>query len=45
VTGVQTCALPISVIFDGRNIYDAKKMKERGFLYHSIGRRAVESHV
>jgi UDPglucose 6-dehydrogenase len=33
------------VIFDGRNIYDAKKMKERGFLYHSIGRRAVESHV
>jgi UDPglucose 6-dehydrogenase len=33
------------VIFDGRNTYDAKKMKERGFLYHSIGRRAVESHV
>src|SRR5512134_1259105 len=33
------------VIFDGRNIYDAKKMKERGFLYHSIGRKAVESHV
>jgi UDPglucose 6-dehydrogenase len=33
------------VIFDGRNIYEAKKMKERGFLYHSIGRRAVESHA
>jgi UDPglucose 6-dehydrogenase len=33
------------VIFDGRNIFDAKKMKERGFLYHSIGRRAVESHA
>jgi len=33
------------VIFDGRNVYDAKKMKERGFLYHSIGRKAVESHV
>jgi UDPglucose 6-dehydrogenase len=33
------------VIFDGRNVYDAKKMKERGFLYHSVGRRAVESHV
>jgi UDPglucose 6-dehydrogenase len=33
------------VIFDGRNIYDAKKMKELGFLYHSIGRKAVESHV
>jgi UDPglucose 6-dehydrogenase len=33
------------VIFDGRNIYDAKKMKELGFLYHSVGRKAVESHV
>ncbi|PWB66698.1 MAG: UDP-glucose 6-dehydrogenase, partial [Deltaproteobacteria bacterium] len=33
------------VIFDGRNIYDAMKMKERGFLYHSIGRKAVESHL
>ena len=33
------------VIFDGRNVYEAKKMKERGFLYHSIGRRAVESHA
>ncbi len=32
------------VIFDGRNIYDAKKMKERGFLYHSVGRKAVEFH-
>lgn len=26
------------VIFDGRNIYDPKKMKELGFEYHSIGR-------
>ena len=33
------------VIFDGRNVYDAKKMKERGFLYHSVGRRVVESHA
>ncbi len=33
------------VVFDGRNIYDAKGMKERGFLYHSVGRRAAESHV
>lgn len=32
------------VIFDGRNIYDPKKMTERGFLYHSVGRRAVEAH-
>lgn len=27
-----------SVIFDGRNIYDPKKMKELGFNYFSIGR-------
>ena len=33
------------VIFDGRNIYEARGMKERGFLYHSVGRKAVESHV
>jgi UDPglucose 6-dehydrogenase len=33
------------VIFDGRNVYDSRKMKERGFLYHSVGRRAIESHV
>lgn len=26
------------VIFDGRNIYDPKKMRELGFEYHSIGR-------
>jgi UDPglucose 6-dehydrogenase len=33
------------VIFDGRNIYEAMKMKERGFVYHSIGREAIESHI
>ncbi len=33
------------VIFDGRNIYDGRKMKEHGFLYHSVGRRAIESHA
>jgi UDPglucose 6-dehydrogenase len=33
------------VIFDGRNIYDAQKMKKLGFLYHSVGRKAVEAHV
>ncbi|MGB2870008.1 MAG: UDP-glucose/GDP-mannose dehydrogenase family protein [Bacteroidota bacterium] len=27
------------VIFDGRNIYDPKEMKERGFVYYGIGRR------
>lgn len=26
------------VIFDGRNIYDPKKMKALGFVYHSVGR-------
>jgi UDPglucose 6-dehydrogenase len=33
------------VLFDGRNIYDAQKMKKLGFLYHSIGRRVVEFHA
>ncbi len=33
------------VIFDGRNIYEPRKMKERGFLYHSIGRKAHEAHL
>jgi len=29
------------VLFDGRNIYDPKKMKSIGFIYHSIGRSGV----
>lgn len=29
------------VIFDGRNLYDLNLMKELGFVYHSIGREAV----
>jgi UDPglucose 6-dehydrogenase len=29
------------VIFDGRNIYDANDMRERGFTYYSVGRRPV----
>jgi len=32
------------VIFDGRNVYDPRKLKEQGFLYHSIGRKAHEDH-
>jgi len=27
------------LIFDGRLVYDVKKMKEFGFEYHSIGRK------
>jgi UDPglucose 6-dehydrogenase len=30
------------VIFDGRNLYEPAKMRQLGFTYHSIGRRAVE---
>jgi UDPglucose 6-dehydrogenase len=33
------------VIFDGRNIYDPRRMKERGFLYNSVGRKSKESHL
>lgn len=29
------------VVFDGRNIYEPQRMKDRGFQYHSIGRPAV----
>ena len=32
------------VIFDGRNIYNPKKVRERGFAYHSIGRKSQEAH-
>jgi len=32
------------VLFDGRNIFDPRKMRELGFLYHSIGRKAHEHH-
>ena len=33
------------VIFDGRNIYDPEKIRQRGFLYHSIGRKSLEAHA
>jgi UDPglucose 6-dehydrogenase len=29
------------VVFDGRNIYDPKTMKEKGFVYYGIGRGGV----
>ena len=31
------------VIFDGRNLYDLKRMQEAGFKYDSIGRQPVEA--
>jgi UDPglucose 6-dehydrogenase len=31
-------ALSEPVIFDGRNIYDPKRLKEAGFSYYAIGR-------
>lgn len=31
-------ALTEPVVFDGRNVYDPKKMREEGFVYRSIGR-------
>ncbi|MCX6170462.1 MAG: UDP-glucose/GDP-mannose dehydrogenase family protein [Ignavibacteriales bacterium] len=33
--------LKSSIIFDGRNIFDTKKMAELGFVYFSIGRKPV----
>ena len=30
--------LKTPLIFDGRNQYDAKRMRERGFTYYSIGK-------
>lgn len=30
-----------SIIFDGRNIYELDAMENRGFEYHSIGRRTI----
>ena len=33
------------VIFDGRNIYDPGKIRDRGFFYHSVGRKSQETHV
>jgi UDPglucose 6-dehydrogenase len=29
------------VVFDGRNIYDPKEMKEKGFSYYGIGRSSI----
>jgi len=29
------------LIFDGRNLYDLQRIKEKGFTYYSIGRDVV----
>jgi UDPglucose 6-dehydrogenase len=36
-------AMKSPVVFDGRNLYDLQRMKEKGFTYYSIGREAVTS--
>jgi UDPglucose 6-dehydrogenase len=43
--GLMKTLMRQPVLFDGRNIFDPRKMRERGFLYHSIGRKAHESHA
>ena len=43
--GLMKTLMRQPVLFDGRNIFDPRKMLERGFLYHSIGRKAHESHA
>jgi len=40
--GVLEKLMREKVIFDGRNIYDAEELKEHGFTYYSIGRKAVK---
>ncbi len=42
--GLMKTLMRQPVLFDGRNIYDPRKMRELGFLYHSIGRKANEAH-
>ncbi len=39
----MTTAMKQPLIFDGRNLYDLQRMKEKGFTYYSIGREAVIS--
>lgn len=39
--GKMKALLSNPVIFDGRNVYDLERMRERGFHYNSIGRQEV----
>ena len=43
--GLMKTLMRQPVLFDGRNIFDPRQMRERGFLYHSIGRKAHEDHA
>jgi UDPglucose 6-dehydrogenase len=36
-------SLKNKVIFDGRNLFETEKMRELGFYYESVGRKAVKS--
>ena len=33
--------MKLPLVYDGRNLYDPKRMKEAGVAYHSIGRESV----
>lgn len=35
-------SLKEKIIFDGRNLYDIESMKERGYIYNSIGRKLIK---
>lgn len=38
----MTAAMKQPLIFDGRNLYDLQRIKEKGFTYYSIGRAVVQ---
>lgn len=35
-------AMRTPVVFDGRNIYDPKRMRDRGFVYYGVGRPSAD---